>query len=450
MENNILPMVQAWSIGKKFQTKPKSVSPGPGQYTSRNTTVTKMKSPQWTIGTSKRSNLNNHKTFSPGPGNYKTIKDINDAPKYHFGGKSVTDLDKFKKSVPGPGQYNPASNSFSKTAFSFSGRHNIQSKGVINNPGPGTYQNKSTLTKTLGKFGTSQKGVPLASKLVMSNPGPGQYAASSPDVNKKSAPRYGFGSSRRGNNSTTQLAKIVPGPGQYSNIKNLGHQAPKFSLTARRPDTTPAVGRHSPGPGNYNPSDTFSRNKSPHCKFGSSERKDARRDESPGPDSYSATVLDSRKKSSPSFGFGSSKRPALSQSGFTPGPGNYSHTSKILEKSAYYMGSKLKERAKENTPGPGNYNPDHKLSKESTPFCKIGSSQRSTGNKGQELVPGPGTYRYYNPSLDKGPHVKIGSERRGQKITSDTPGPGAYKIPVKIIDVPRYLIPNPEEKYKFV
>lgn len=443
-------MVQAWSIGKKFKTKPKSVSPGPGQYTSRNENGNKMKPPTWTIGTSKRSDLNQNRAFSPGPGNYKTLKDINDAPKYHFGVKSVTDLDKFKKSVPGPGQYNPASNAFNKTAFSFAGRHATQNKGVMNNPGPGTYQNKSTLSKTLGKFGTSQKGIPLASKLVISNPGPGQYPVSSTDVNKKASPRYGFGSSERVNNSTTKLQKTIPGPGQYANSKYLGNSAPKFSLTARRPDTTPAVGRHSPGPGNYNPSDTFSRNKSPDCKFGSSQRKDMKRDASPGPDTYTSGGMDSRKKSSPSFGFGSSKRPALAQTGFTPGPGNYGHQPKILEKNAYYMGSKLKDREKDKTPGPGNYNPDHKLSKAGATFCKIGSSQRKTGNKHQEMVPGPGTYKYYNPGLDKGPNVKIGSEKRGKKVTSDTPGPGAYKIPVKIIDVPRYLIPNPEEKYKFV
>lgn len=114
------------------------------------------------------------------------------------------------------------------------------------------------------------------------------------------------------------------------------------------------------------------------------------------------------------------------------------------------MGSRVKNKQKEDTPGPGNYNPDDKYSKTKSPFCKIGSESRKSGNKHQELVPGPGTYRYYNPSLDKGPHVKIGSEMRGKNVVSDTPGPGAYRIPVKIIDVPRYLIPNPEEKYKFV
>jgi len=124
------------------------------------------------------------------------------------------------------------------------------------------------------------------------------------------------------------MKKSIPGPGEYGHSGKIGSGAPKYTLTPRRPDTTPAVGRHSPGPGNYNPSDNFSKTKSPNCKFGNSQRRDTRRDTSPGPDSYSLSGLDSRKKSSPSFGFGSSKRPALSKAGFTPGPGNYRVTNK--------------------------------------------------------------------------------------------------------------------------
>lgn len=257
-------MVQAWSIGGKYKSKPKSLSPGPGQYKSKNPAVTKLQSPRWTIGTSKRGNLYGNRALSPGPGNYQTTKDLNDAPKYHFGVKSVTDLNKFKKNVPGPGQYSPAMSGFDKTAFSFAGRHNTQNKSLMNNPGPGAYGSRSTLSKTMGKFGTSKKGIPLASKLVISNPGPGQYAATSSDVNKKTAPKFGFGSAQRGNDSKTRNQKMIPGPGQYGHTGKIGKESPQFSMTPRRPDTTPAQGRNSPGPGNYNPSDDFSRNKSPN------------------------------------------------------------------------------------------------------------------------------------------------------------------------------------------
>lgn len=255
-------MVQAWTIAGKYKQKDNSFSPGPGMYTSRNHSVTKLRSPQWMIGTSQRDSFKT-RAFSPGPGVYKTSKDSNDAPKYHFGSKSVTDLDKFKKSVPGPGQYNPASNGFNKTAFSFGGRHNLQNKDLMNRPGPGAYGSPSTLSKTMGRFGTSKKGLPLASKLVISNPGPGQYAAASSDTYKKAAPKFGFGTSKRGDENVKKIKANMPGPGQYAYLAKVGNEAPKYTLTGRRPDTTPIPGRHSPGPGIYSPSDHYAKTKSP-------------------------------------------------------------------------------------------------------------------------------------------------------------------------------------------
>lgn len=65
-------------------------------------------------------------------------------------------------------------------------------------------------------------------------------------------------------------------------------------------------------------------------------------------------------------------------------------------------------------------------------------------------MPGPGNYNYYNPGLDTGPKVKIGTETRDINVKSDTPGPGAYKIPVKLMDVPRYLIQSQNDDFKFV
>lgn len=149
-------MVQAWTIAGKYKKRADSLGPGPGQYTSRNTDAFKMKSPQWTIGTAQKGAFNT-RTLSPGPGVYNTIKDANDAPKYHFGSKSVTDFDKFKKSVPGPGQYDPKNSGFNKTAFSFAGRHDLQNKDHLSKPGPGAYSSGSTLSKSMGKFGTSPK-----------------------------------------------------------------------------------------------------------------------------------------------------------------------------------------------------------------------------------------------------------------------------------------------------
>jgi hypothetical protein len=35
-------------------------------------------------------------------------------------------------------------------------------------------------------------------------------------------------------------------------------------------------------------------------------------------------------------------------------------------------------------------------------------------------------------------------------VIKDTPGPGAYKVPVKVAEVPKYIIPKQNEEFKFV
>jgi hypothetical protein len=46
--------------------------------------------------------------------------------------------------------------------------------------------------------------------------------------------------------------------------------------------------------------------------------------------------------------------------------------------------------------------------------------------------------------------VSFGKALRKTFNCDNGPGPGAYKIPVKFADVPKYLIPNQEEEFKFV
>ena len=39
-----------------------------------------------------------------------------------------------------------------------------------------------------------------------------------------------------------------------------------------------------------------------------------------------------------------------------------------------------------------------------------------------------------------------------EKINTSNPGPGpgAYKIPVKVADVPKYILPNKSDEFRFV
>ena len=62
-------------------------------------------------------------------------------------------------------------------------------------------------------------------------------------------------------------------------------------------------------------------------------------------------------------------------------------------------------------------------------------------------VPGPGRYNL-NTTMD-GPKFKFFIGKR-KRVIPDVPGPGAYKIPCTFAKTANYLIPNREEKYKFV
>ena len=79
----------------------------------------------------------------------------------------------------------------------------------------------------------------------------------------------------------------------------------------------------------------------------------------------------------------------------------------------------------------------------------MGTQKREGGSFSpdkREGQPGPGMY---DPKLGEGQSFKFDKaeyNREGDKH----PGPGYYYIPVKFADVPRYLIPEQEEQYKWV
>ena len=68
-------------------------------------------------------------------------------------------------------------------------------------------------------------------------------------------------------------------------------------------------------------------------------------------------------------------------------------------------------------------------------------------------VPGPGNYNPKKRPTSAAPSYGFGSSTRDQKYKTTrelSPGPGSYKIPCRIQDVPNYLLPNRETAYKFV
>jgi hypothetical protein len=76
------------------------------------------------------------------------------------------------------------------------------------------------------------------------------------------------------------------------------------------------------------------------------------------------------------------------------------------------------------------------------------SPKKTFENSSANLIPGPGTYSSKD-TLDKKGTIIGRSVRSGIRLNG-VPGPGHYKIPVRIGDVPRYLIPSQNEEFKYV
>jgi hypothetical protein len=64
-------------------------------------------------------------------------------------------------------------------------------------------------------------------------------------------------------------------------------------------------------------------------------------------------------------------------------------------------------------------------------------------------LPGPGEYNSFKTSL-KGPKFPFGTGNRNSKKRSDSPGPGLYKIPVKVATLPWYALSEQKEEFRFV
>ena len=69
-----------------------------------------------------------------------------------------------------------------------------------------------------------------------------------------------------------------------------------------------------------------------------------------------------------------------------------------------------------------------------------------------EWTPGPGSYEsdsnMNHTKLFK--NGKFGKSNRNPKKSSMSPGPGAYKIPCKIVEAPKYLLPNADDSFSYV
>lgn len=148
------------------------------------------------------------------------------------------------------------------------------------------------------------------------------------------------------------------------------------------------------------------------------------------------------------WGFGSEVRkgPMESARKNSPGPGGYNIESLAFStKPRFFVGEKLKT-AKEvtDTPGVGSYNPSPEKTQKKLPSysmkAKLGSILVDEKNASN---PGAGTYELNMNTKKTAPKFGFGSSTRNPpKPATNVPGPGAYRVPSSIGDVPAYAMPN--------
>ena len=84
---------------------------------------------------------------------------------------------------------------------------------------------------------------------------------------------------------------------------------------------------------------------------------------------------------------------------------------------------------------------------------RIGTEERIPNDRTTvKIVPGPGNYNPKKRPTSAAPAYGFGTGNRGHsKSTKDlTPGPGAYRLPSRIQDVPQYLLPNRSQDFRYV
>jgi len=158
-----------------------------------------------------------------------------------MGKSSRNDLYK-KYNYPGPGTYDNKS-SIRSPKYNFGGRHSSSSPNLI--PGPGQYTPDYKLRQASTAFKITFGGRPGSASSPNLIPGPGQYT---PDYKLRQA-STAFKITFGGRPGSASTSSNPPGPGTYEIISNKSKKGGKFGSDTRHPLS---LIKNVPGPGTYN------------------------------------------------------------------------------------------------------------------------------------------------------------------------------------------------------
>eukprot|EP00347_Sterkiella_histriomuscorum_P004831 403358922 len=423
--NKTLKSVPSTSIGQSrrediIQKQNSENQANPFSY-NPSMSFTKASSTAWGFGSSSRPSFGEKKFSLPGPGDYQIPSRAVEGPQYVMGLKSQKDQSSSQQELPGPGYY------------------------LIEDSKPPKLKNEPKFS--IGK----SKRVDLANLKNKRNiPGPGQYQTIDDSSLKKHIPQFAFGTGSR-DNSGERMNNTLAGPGSYQQIYFIGNGGRQVTISSgniKRSDLNES--RNVPGPGQYETVSTALLKNIPKFKIGLAKRSQQVSSEKidfPNPHSYN--VNDSLLKTHNStIKFGTSKRISHENSLLKiPGPGQYEQPSVAFSTIKFAMGIKPKESQSMITPGPGQYEQNFNPKSKQMPAFTM--AKRYKQKQPKTHTPGPGDYDSFQSSI-KGPKFQFGSGSRSSQNNGGSPGPGQYKIPVKVATLPRYALEEHKEEFRFV
>jgi hypothetical protein len=129
-----------------------------------------------------------------------------------------------------------------------------------------------------------------------------------------------------------------------------------------------------------------------------------------------------------------------------------------IEKPKFHMGAKLTHddptKFIHSVPGPGTHSPTVVPSKQKSPVYSMGAKLGSSITRPTNYVPGPGTYVNATEKMKQtAPSFGFGTSKRpdiGGNGRNTVPGPGAYKLPARVADVPNFAMANQKDENKYV
>jgi hypothetical protein len=310
-----------------------------------------------------------------------------------------------------------------------------------------------------GKFSTSKRDYVLSNFIDV--PGPGSYIS---DANTQKRPQKskqkGFGSAER-QNGMIRNSKAVPGPGNYNFPLSMDMQNRGFTMKGKIKDYETDKKSKLPGPGQYLDGNlSYTHKKSPSVAI-SKEMKSSNSSSklinitAPGPGSYEPKN-EFTKRSASKWKMSNGGRNVIHMTKHvSPGPGSYEND-KQANKGSRFALSKRREMGKNSfEPGPGAYNTSSADMKKNPSFSmRPSDANQKSLNRYKESVPGPGTYEI----LSDKKHRKVnsingfGSASRNsidRREGKSNPGPGAYKLPSMVAEVPSYYNNIKPDEFKY-